>query len=113
MDVSSSCVEAMRRVDDRVEWYHGDAFAMPEDWSETFDLVIDKGLIGHKVIGDVGSDLVRSEARYELIIYMCLCIYIYNNNMIIYIYIIHNNNMIIYIYTPPGAVCCPEGSNGV
>lgn len=53
MDVSSSCVEAMRRVDDRVEWYHGDAFAMPEDWSETFDLVIDKGLIGHKAPEDL------------------------------------------------------------
>ena len=49
MDVSSSCVETMRGVDQRVEWCCGDAFAMPEDWSETFDLVIDKGLIGHKV----------------------------------------------------------------
>ena len=51
MDVSSSCVEAMRNVDvdHSVEWCCGDAAAMPKDWSETFDLVIDKGLIGHKV----------------------------------------------------------------
>lgn len=55
MDVSSTCVEAMRAVDDDhlVEWCCGDAFAMPEDWSETFDLVIDKGLIGHKAPEDL------------------------------------------------------------
>ena len=53
MDISPTCVEMMQASQPQVVWCCADAFALPESWSRSYDLVVDKGLLGHIAAEDV------------------------------------------------------------
>ncbi|CAK9067701.1 unnamed protein product [Durusdinium trenchii] len=69
MDVSPSCVAWMEKLQPKVEWCCADAFALPESWSNTFDLVLDKGLLGPKASEDpCGMALGQLLAQYRRVL---------------------------------------------
>jgi len=47
MDASRTAIDWMSRVQPEVQWHHGDAASMPNAWRNSFDCLIDKGLLAH------------------------------------------------------------------